>query len=74
MNATQGLANPAWLSIFIHWAPPNELSRMVIGAGIGISAGAAFNFPVSGFVANNWGWESVFYVTGRKVHNIDVLF
>lgn len=46
------------------WAPPFERSRMVVAAFTGNYVGIVISLPVSGILAQSWGWESVFYVFG----------
>lgn len=46
------------------WAPPFERSRMVVAAFTGNYIGIVVSLPVSGILAQSYGWESVFYVFG----------
>lgn len=46
------------------WAPPFERSRMVVAAFTGNYVGLVVSLPVSGILAQSWGWEWVFYVFG----------
>lgn len=46
------------------WAPPYERSRMVVAAFTGNYVGLVISLPVSGLLAANVSWESVFYVFG----------
>lgn len=41
-----------------------ERSRMVVAAFTGNYVGLVISLPVSGILARDWGWESVFYVFG----------
>lgn len=40
---------------------------MVALAHSGVAFGGSANFILSGLVAEIWGWEAVFYVTGTLV-------
>lgn len=51
-------------AIFVYWAPPNELSRLIVINVAGTNLGAAVNYPVTGYLAYHYGWKAVFYVTG----------
>lgn len=46
------------------WAPPYERSRMVVAAFTGNYVGLVISLPVSGLLAQNVSWQSVFYVFG----------
>lgn len=46
------------------WAPPFERSRMVVAAFTGNYVGIVISLPVSGYLAQNVSWQSVFYVFG----------
>lgn len=50
----------------IYRAPPLERSRMATIAYAGNYAGTIVSMPVSGILANTFGWESLFYVFGKK--------
>lgn len=59
-----GLSFPSINAVWSKWSPPLERSRV---SGIGISgcfAGTVISMLVSGFLAVNFGWESIFYVFG----------
>ncbi len=61
----QGFTVSGYVQIFVCWAPLHERSRMMVNAHVGGFFGAIVNYPLSGFLANHFGWESVFYVTGK---------
>jgi MFS transporter, ACS family, solute carrier family 17 (sodium-dependent inorganic phosphate cotransporter), other len=50
--------------MFSKWAPPFERSRMVVASFTGNYIGIVVSLPVSGILAQKFGWESVFYVFG----------
>lgn len=45
------------------WIPPMERSKFIANM-MASSLGAALTMPVCGFLIAQWGWESVFYITG----------
>lgn len=45
------------------WIPPMERSKFIANM-MASSLGAAITMPVCGFLIAQWGWESVFYITG----------
>ncbi len=63
-SSLQGCTFASSAEIFVHWAPPNEISRLMVNAYMGCAFGPAINYMLSGFIAHKWGWEAVFYVTG----------
>lgn len=60
MNSLKSKIQDAWT----HWAPPVERSRLVAFHVSGASFGTIIIFPLGGLLADNFGWESIFYVTG----------
>jgi MFS transporter, ACS family, solute carrier family 17 (sodium-dependent inorganic phosphate cotransporter), other len=59
-----GLSFPSINTVWSKWSPPLERSRI---SGFGISgcfAGTVVAMLLSGFLAVNFGWESIFYVFG----------
>lgn len=52
------------MNIFTHWAPPHERSRLVAIAFIGFYAGTFISFILGGFLAKNYGVDSIFIITG----------
>lgn len=53
--------------IFAHWAPPLERTRLVSSIRFGAICGVAINYPVSGYVAHHWGWQAIFYQSGKQL-------
>lgn len=51
--------------LYAHWAPPNERARFIVFSHAGIYFGTAINYPISGYIANIFGWEAIFYVSGK---------
>lgn len=58
-----GLAWPSMHNLVAHWIPPNERSQFITSY-LGSSFGLALSYPLCGFLIDNFGWESSFYVTG----------
>lgn len=59
-----GIVYPCPTKIWSKWAPPLERSQLNSFTFGGFSVGTVVMMPVSGFLAENFGWQSVFYVTG----------
>ena len=60
----EGVTFPAMHAMLAVWVPPQERSRL---AGLiygGAQAGTVLSLPISGYLCDIWGWESVFYVFG----------
>lgn len=52
------------MEVFIHWTPPNERSRLIVNGITGYYIGSTIAHPLSGFIIQKYGWETVFFVTG----------
>ncbi|XKL68359.1 hypothetical protein PGB90_003850 [Kerria lacca] len=50
--------------IFVYWAPPNERTRLISTAYSGFFFGAGIAYPLCGFTVQNYGWETIFFITG----------
>ncbi|CAD6228693.1 GSCOCG00006502001-RA-CDS [Cotesia congregata] len=57
-----GVAYPATHDLTAKWIPQKERSKFV-SAYMGGSVGIALTYPLSGFIIDYLGWESVFYIT-----------
>lgn len=55
---------PCIHAIWANWAPPLERSKLATLAFSGSFVGTVFAMPVSGLMAQYWGWASIFYVFG----------
>ena len=51
--------------VWSHWAPPAERSRLVTITLSGSYFGTVVALPLSGALAENLDWPSVFYVFGK---------
>ena len=60
----EGITYPALHSLIPQWIPPDERSRWVGFIFAGAQAGTVVSMPLSGWLANEVNWESVFYVFG----------
>ncbi|KAL6990258.1 CDP-4-dehydro-6-deoxyglucose reductase [Sarracenia purpurea var. burkii] len=50
--------------MYSRWFPKKERSTLIAISYNGLNAGAAFVYPLFGYIANKWGWQTVFYVSG----------
>ncbi|XP_065208426.1 vesicular glutamate transporter 3-like isoform X1 [Planococcus citri] len=50
--------------LYSRWFPRKERSTLISIGYNGVNAGIALAFPLFGFIANKWGWQMVFYVSG----------
>ncbi|XP_033646519.1 sialin-like [Asterias rubens] len=63
----EGVTFPAMHSMWGHWAPPLERSKLVTISYSGMHIGTVISLPVSGLLSDSdflGGWPSVFYVFG----------
>ncbi|XP_078048351.1 major facilitator superfamily transporter 9 isoform X2 [Augochlora pura] len=60
----EGVTYPCIHAIWAQWAPPLERSKLATLAFSGSFLGTVFAMPVAGLMAENLGWESIFYVFG----------
>jgi len=60
----EGVTFPAMHAMIAVWVPPEERSRVAGLVYSGAQAGTVLSLPISGYLCDNFGWESVFYVFG----------
>jgi len=60
----EGVTFPAMHAMLSKWSPRNERSRMGSWVYSGSQVGTVISLPISGWLADRFGWESVFYVFG----------
>ena len=60
----QGITYPSIHAIWARWAPPLERSRLAAVAFSGSYVGTVMALPLSGILAQHFGWEWIFYVFG----------
>lgn len=60
----EGVSYPSMHDVWSNWAPPLERSRLTTFAYSGSYFGAVVAMTVSGVLASNVGWPSVFYFFG----------
>ncbi|KAJ9573903.1 hypothetical protein L9F63_008702 [Diploptera punctata] len=60
----EGVTYPCIHAVWARWAPPLERSRLATIAFSGSYVGTVVSLPLSGILANQIGWPSVFYVFG----------
>ncbi|KAJ4449603.1 hypothetical protein ANN_01006, partial [Periplaneta americana] len=63
----EGVTYPCMHAVWARWAPPLERTHMASFAGSGSHVGTVISLPLSGLLANHFGWPSVFYVFGTVV-------
>ncbi|KAJ9573906.1 hypothetical protein L9F63_008705 [Diploptera punctata] len=63
----EGMTYPCMHAVWGKWAPPLERSRLASFATSGSHVGTVISLPMSGLLANYFGWESIFYVFGAVV-------
>ncbi|XP_005090718.1 uncharacterized transporter slc-17.2 [Aplysia californica] len=64
---SQGFVSPAMQSLWSHWAPPLESSRLRSISFAGSQVGKVLTYPVTALLCEygfDGGWPSVFYVQG----------
>lgn len=64
MGLAEGVTFPCMHEIWSKWAPPMERSRMASIPYAGTFVGMVIAMSTCGILAENLGWESVFYVFG----------
>lgn len=60
----EGVTFPAMHAMLAVWVPPQERSSLAGLVYSGAQAGTVISLPISGYLCDKWGWESVFYVFG----------
>jgi len=60
----QGITYPSIHAIWAKWAPPLERSRLAAVAFSGSYVGTVIALPISGMLAEHFGWEAIFYGFG----------
>uniref|UniRef100_A0A2C9K193 Major facilitator superfamily (MFS) profile domain-containing protein n=1 Tax=Biomphalaria glabrata TaxID=6526 RepID=A0A2C9K193_BIOGL len=66
-GAAQGFVSPAMQSLWTHWAPPLESSRLRSFCFAGSQVAKVITYPISGLLCEygfDGGWPSVFYLQG----------
>ncbi|XP_063383577.1 putative inorganic phosphate cotransporter [Cydia fagiglandana] len=61
---TQGFVYPSTHNLIGKWVPLDEKSRMGAFIYAGAQLGTAVMLMSAGFLANYWGWASIFYFVG----------
>ncbi|XP_025414053.1 vesicular glutamate transporter 1-like [Sipha flava] len=60
----EGVVYPSNLAVWSRWAPPAEYTRLTLFAFSGAYTGTVIGYPLCGWLAENYGWPSTFYVPG----------
>lgn len=63
----QGVAIPCLMAFWSKWTPPNERARMHSTAVSGGFVGTVVTLPLSGYLGDMFGWQSIFYAVGALV-------
>lgn len=66
INLFQSFSAVALLNVFMLWAPPHERSRLVLLGFVGAYIGIFVNYWLCGYIAEKWGYEAIFTVTGHN--------
>lgn len=64
MGIGGGVTLPGMHVLIAKWAPPNERSKIASTVYAGMTLGTLVTMPLSGVLAAELGWESIFYVQG----------
>lgn len=57
---------PGMSSLWVHWAPPNERSRLIGMSHAGGMIGNIFALLIGGILCSSFaGWPSIFYLFGN---------
>ncbi|VVC38185.1 Major facilitator superfamily,Major facilitator superfamily domain [Cinara cedri] len=60
----EGISYPAVHAIWSNWIPPAERVKLTSLAFSGCFTAMFIGYPVCGWLADNYGWSSIFYVPG----------
>ncbi|VVC38188.1 Major facilitator superfamily,Major facilitator superfamily domain [Cinara cedri] len=60
----QGISYPSINAVWSRWVPPAERTKLASFAFSGSIMGMIVGYAVCGWLAENYGWEYVFYVPG----------
>ncbi|XP_066138412.1 sialin [Euwallacea fornicatus] len=60
----EGVTYPCIHAVWARWAPPLERSKLATIAFSGSYAGTVFAMPTCAYLANTFGWPSIFYFSG----------
>ena len=55
-------------ALWSRWAPPLERSKLVTAAYSGSYFGTVISMALSGLLAEEFGWSSIFYVSGKTIY------
>ncbi|OQV12809.1 Sialin [Hypsibius exemplaris] len=60
----QGVVYPSITVLWSEWAPPKERGRLLSVSYSGLQLGTVMGMFLAGFLAQTYGWESIFYCFG----------
>lgn len=64
LGVAEGIAVPATYAFIGRWSPPAEITRLLAIVVSGATIGAPGGLILSGFLVEQYGWQSPFYVFG----------
>lgn len=64
MGVVEGIAFPSLYELWSKWAPPLERSRLAGISYSGTYVGSVIALSTCGVIADNLGWEWIFYIFG----------
>eukprot|EP00058_Branchiostoma_floridae_P023698 XP_002609188.1 hypothetical protein BRAFLDRAFT_90639 [Branchiostoma floridae] len=67
MGLVSGVLFPTLYGVWSRWAPLTERTSLLAICYIGIPLGNIINYPLASYLADELGWEYIFYVPGGLV-------
>eukprot|EP00058_Branchiostoma_floridae_P023696 XP_002609186.1 hypothetical protein BRAFLDRAFT_90637 [Branchiostoma floridae] len=67
MGLVSGVLFPTLFGIWGRWAPPTDRTTLLAICYLGIPLGNIINYPLASFLADELGWEYIFYIPGAFV-------
>lgn len=68
------MAYASVIQIWSRWAPPNERAKMAAISDMGVYAGLASSFLISGWILYELGWAMLFHITGTISNHLHIAF
>ena len=63
MGVFEGVTFPSLIAMTSRWVPPKQRSRFISRSLVGTTFGLIITYPMCGYLAATFGWESAFYAT-----------
>ena len=64
MGIFEGVTFPSLIAMTARWVPPGEQSRFISRSVLSATFGLIITYPMSGYLAEEFGWESAYYTSG----------